>query len=103
MTKRDFHFTAFERNISRLTYLFLLALTVFDWKINENSCSRAELQVVVSLSLYELSREREVKRDRKTMTVHVIGQCVVENENYCNVQLRLEYNVKSTSFDLPFG
>ena len=55
--KRGFYFTAFERNVSCLTYLFLPVLTVFDWKINENSCSRAELQVVVGLALYELSIE----------------------------------------------
>jgi len=42
----------------KLTYLFLSILAVFDWKINQNSCRKAELQVVVGLALYELSRER---------------------------------------------
>ena len=40
---------------------------MFDRKINKKSCSRAELQVVVGLALYELSRERG-KTDKETMT-----------------------------------
>lgn len=46
-----------ERKVLCLTNLFPSILAVFDWKINKNSCSKAELQVVVGLSLYELLRE----------------------------------------------
>ena len=55
-TKHDFHPTAFLKEC--LFYLFSSILTVHEWKINKSSCSRAELQVVVGVTLYELSRER---------------------------------------------
>ena len=62
-TKRDFHLTAFLNEC--LVYLFPSILTVFEWKIKKKSCSRTELQVVVSLTLYELSKEKKVKQIKK--------------------------------------